>query len=214
MGSLLHPRVVTTTEPDHSPARGAEEKAPGGNRGAGRSRRSRRIRLAVEWGAVILVALLAALGIKTWLIQAFYIPSGSMIPTLEIGDRILVDKVSYDMHAVHRGDIVVFRKPPDDVGAPGVTDLVKRVIGLPGERISSSDGHVDINGQPLREPYLPKGSYTTGIPSQVVPPGDYFVMGDNRGDSADSRVFGPIPKDLIIGRAVLRVWPISAIGFL
>ncbi len=163
---------------------------------------------------MILVALLAALGIKTWVLQAFYIPSGSMIPTLDIGDRILVDKLSYHLHSVHRGDIVVFATPPADKGDPGIKDLVKRVIGLPGDHISSENGHVFINGRQLSEPYLPRGTVTVGITPQVVPPGHYFVMGDNRNDSKDSRVFGPIPGKLIVGRAIVRVWPITRFALL
>lgn len=159
--------------------------------------------------AIVAIAALAAIGIKTWILQAFYIPSASMEPTLGIGNRILVDKLSYDLHSIHRGDIIVFARPPNDVGEPSIKDLVKRVVGLPGETISSANGHVLINGRPLAEPDLPPGTQTTGIPTQVIPPGHYFVMGDNRGDSADSRVFGPIPASLAVGRTVVRVWPLS-----
>jgi signal peptidase I len=204
---------VTTTEPDQTPA--AEPPAAGKLMAGGRpQRKSRRVRLGLEWLAVVLVALLAALGIKTWLLQAFVIPSGSMIPTLDIGDRILVNKVSYDVHAVHRGDIVVFSTPPNDTGDAAIKDLVKRVIGLPGDRISSANGHVYIDGRLLQEPYLPRGTTTVGIPPQTIPPGHYFVMGDNRSDSKDSRFFGPIPGKLIVGRAILRVWPINRIAIL
>ncbi len=91
----------------------------------------RRVRVAVEWAAILVVAVLAAILIRSFVVQPFFIPSGSMEPTLKIGDRVLVNKLSYDFHSVHRGDIVVFEKPPDD-NTPGVTDLIKRVIGLPG----------------------------------------------------------------------------------
>jgi signal peptidase I len=157
---------------------------------------------------VVVVALGVAVAVRTWVLQTFYIPSGSMEPTLDIGDRILVDKLSYHLHAVHRGDIVVFRRPPGVVGEGGIKDLVKRVIGLPGETIASADGHVLIDGHVLSEPWLPPGTVTTGIRPQRIPPGEYFVMGDNRTDSLDSRVFGPIPRSSIIGRAILRFWPL------
>ncbi|MHB1488634.1 MAG: signal peptidase I [Acidimicrobiales bacterium] len=161
---------------------------------------------------VVVVALAVAFGIKTFLIQPYYIPSGSMIPTLAIGDRILVNKVAYDIHGVHRGDIVVFAKPPRDVGDPGVKDLVKRVIGLPGETISSASGHVLINGHALNEPYLPTGiAFGPPIQTQVIPANHYFMMGDNRGDSKDSRYFGPVARSLFVGHVFMRVWPLSRV---
>jgi signal peptidase I len=146
-----------------------------------------------------------------------------MLPTLQIGDRIIVDKLSYRLHDVHRGDIVVFARPP--LEDHEYADLVKRVIGLPGETISSKNGAVYINGKKLNEPWLPPGpdSYTGALsgddahpqfdlPGPVkIPPGEYFVMGDNRTDSEDSRFFGPIPKSLIVGRAVAVIWPLSQI---
>ena len=170
-------------------------------------------RFALEWLAVLAVAVGVAIAVRTYVVQTFYIPSASMEPTLMIGDRILVDKLSYHLHSIHRGDIIVFRKPPGEITAPGVEDLVKRVIGLPGDVISSPDGHVDINGKPLAEPWLPKGTYTSGIRTQKIPPNHYFVMGDNRTNSEDSRFFGPIPSSLIVGRVVFRIWPVSRIGF-
>lgn len=172
-------------------------------------RRRRGWRLAFEWGAVLLVALAVAFGIRTFVVQTFFIPSASMEPTLKIGDRILVDKLSYRLHGVHRGDIVVFGKPPGE-NDPTITDLVKRVIGLPGDTIASQEGKVYIDGKPLTESYLPAGTVTTGITPQTIPPNEYFVMGDNRSDSQDSRYFGPISKSLIVGRVVVRIWPLSA----
>jgi signal peptidase I len=188
-------------------------------------------RSVVEWIAVIGGALVVALVIKTFLIQAFYIPSGSMEPTLDIGDRVLVNKLSYRLHDVNRGDLVVFEanEGHGDCGQPvseaaatqaesGIKDLIKRVIALPGETIDLRNNHVVIDDRVLEEPYIaadvatvPTGSIE--FPFEV-PEGCVFVMGDNRGDSRDSRIFGPIDEDQIVGRAFVRVWPLSQIGFL
>jgi len=170
---------------------------------------------ATEWVAIVAAALVAALVIKAFVIQAFYIPSGSMEPTLKVGDRVLVNKLAYHAHPIHRGDIVVFTRPKLEGGAPAIKDLIKRVIGLPGETIeSSSDGQVLIDGRTLREPYLPAGTITTGINRQTVPPGHYWVMGDNRSNSRDSRFFQAIPRSLVVGRAFVLVWPLSSLQFL
>jgi signal peptidase I len=178
------------------------------------SHRARRgSRWIIEWAVVLVVAILVAVGIRTFVVQTFFIPSASMEPTLMIGDRILVDKVSYHLHAVHRGDIVVFATPPGEDAGPNVKDLVKRVIGLPGETISSAGGQVVINGKPLKEPWLVAGTVTTGITTQKIPAGEYFVMGDNRSDSQDSRFFGPIHRSLIVGRVVVKIWPLTSFHF-
>jgi signal peptidase I len=188
---------------DDSPTTGVRAEA----------RRRRRRRAAIEWLIVLVIALGVAVLMRTFVVQTFYIPSGSMEPTLNIGDRILVDKLSYHLHAVHRGDIIVFSRPPGETLEPGVNDLVKRVIGLPNETISAQNGQIDINGKPLKEPWLPKGVVTDDFGPVHIPNGDYFVMGDNRGFSSDSRVFGPISGSLIVGRVVMRIWPLSHITF-
>lgn len=167
----------------------------------------------LEWVGVIVGALLVALLIKTFLLQAFYIPSRSMEPTLRIGDRVLVNKLSYKVHDINRGDIVVFERPKDEP-PDAIKDLIKRVIGLPGETISTQNGQVYIDGRPLDEPYLPDGTVTDNLPPTKVPDGEVFVMGDNRGDSRDSRYFGPIDEGLIVGRAFVRIWPVTHLGFL
>lgn len=181
-----------------------------------------RVRSAVEWVAVIVGALVVALVVKTFLFQAFYIPSASMEPTLEKGDRVLVNKLSYDLHDVNRGDVVVFELPPDQVGEDGIKDLIKRVIGLPGDVIESREGVVYVNDRRLEEPYLAEGTLTGDatqgnnppIQRQTVPEGTVFVMGDNRSNSHDSRFAdrGPIPIDTIVGRAFVLVWPIQEFG--
>ncbi len=162
---------------------------------------------------IVVAALLAALLIKTFLLQAFYIPSDSMNPTLVQRDRVLVNKLSYDFHDVHRGDIVVFKRPPGE-DDPDIKDLIKRVIGLPGDTIEGRDGQIVIDGRVLKETYTANGSPMNDFPPRTVAKGHYFVMGDNRGNSKDSRVFGPIAKSLIVGRAFVRVWPISKISLL
>jgi signal peptidase I len=142
-----------------------------------------------------------------------------------VGDRILVNKLSYHLHGVGRGDIVVFSRPPaENCGGPEVNDLVKRVIGLPGETLSLSGGHVYVDGRALDESWLPASAQGVTRPgpggtlyslqhAYKVPADDYFVMGDNRTDSCDSRYWGPIAKSLIVGKVEMRVWPLSSIGF-
>lgn len=170
------------------------------------------LRSTVEWLAVVLGALFVALLIKTFLFQAFFIPSDSMTPTLMVGDRVLVNKLSYDLHDVNRGDLVVFKRP---AGTPGdVDDLIKRVIALPGEEVTLDGGTITIDGKALVEPYLPEEVTTCCIETLIVPEDHIFVMGDNRGESFDSRRFGPIPVKSIVGRAFIRVWPPSRVGTL
>src|SRR5687767_1803001 len=166
------------------------------------------VKSAVEWVAIIGGAFVAALLIKTFLLQAFFIPSASMETTLLQGDRVLVNKLSYDLHDVHRGDIVVFKRPPGEEDQQ-IHDLIKRVIGLPGETIEAREGQIYIDDKPLEEPYLDAGVSTGDFERQTVPEGKVFVMGDNRGDSKDSRFFGAIDESLIVGRAFIRVWPPS-----
>jgi signal peptidase I len=204
-------------EPDEAPGAGPtgdEDRPPRHRRRKGKERD--RVRTIVEWVAVVVGALVVALVVKTFLFQAFYIPSASMEPTLEKGDRVLVNKLSYDLHDIHRGDIVVFELPSDKVGPDGIKDLIKRAIGLPGDVIETREGLVYINGEKIDEPYLPDGVTTDKppIPKQTVPDGHIYVLGDNRDNSADSRYEdrGPIPIDSVVGRAFFQVWPPGSIG--
>jgi signal peptidase I len=174
---------------------------------------------ALEWVVLVAAALTVALLVKTFLFQAFYIPSDSMYPTLKTGDRVIVNKLSYRLHPVHRGDIVVFKTPRNPDGTlidPSVKDLVKRVIGLPGERIEArDDGHVYVNGKLLREPYLPRGVRTDpGFKPITIPKDSYWVMGDNRTNSKDSRFFPQhfIKRQDIVGRVFVRVWPLNRLN--
>ena len=189
--------------------------------------KTRTARITFEWVVLIGTAVIIAIVIKSFLFQAFYIPSASMEPTLKIHDRVLVNKLSYDFHDVRRGDIVVFKAPPS-AQSGGIQDLVKRVIGLPGETMTGGpDGAVYINGRRLSEPYLPKGTPTDirdvppgcGRPADgsagcAVPAGSVLVLGDNRTESKDGRVFGPIKESSIVGRVFLRIWPLDSISFL
>jgi len=176
-------------------------------------RRKRRRRRLLEWPFLVAFSLLAALVLRTFVVQTFYIPSESMHDTLLEGDRVLVNKLAYDFHDLRRGDVVVFRRPPNiDIADD---DLIKRVIGLPGERVEGHDRHVYINNRQLEEPYLQRAcGGTTDFPPVTVPAGQVFVMGDNRCDSTDSRVFGPIDTGLVVGRAFVIIWPAGRIGWL
>jgi signal peptidase I len=175
--------------------------------------RRRSHRWLVEWGVIIVIALVVALLVRAFVFQTFYIPSTSMYPTLQPGDRIVVYKLD---RTPTPGEIVVFRRPPaEHCGGPVVPDLVKRVIGLPGQTIQGKDGEVYIDGRRLAEPWLPKvkSTYTSAFPPLKIPRGDYFMMGDNRVDSCDSRTWGPLPGSYIVGKVVLRIWPLSRIAF-
>jgi signal peptidase I len=169
--------------------------------------------------------------IKTFLVQPFWIPTPSMVPTIEVNDRVMVNKLTMHFGDVDRGDIVVFRDPaaPEieenlgeavlrsvfeavGVRTRGWDDLIKRVIALPGETISISDNRVLIDGVVLEEPYLPSGVSMRDEPPLTLGPNEIFVMGDNRQFSHDSRSFGPIPVGDVVGKAFLIIWPFSNFG--
>ena len=161
----------------------------------------------LEWAAVLVIAVLVAGGLRAFVVQTFYVPTGSMLPTLQIGDRIVVVKIGY---TIHRGDIVVFRRPPADTDTADA-DLVKRVIGLPGETISSMRGTVLIDGRPLAEPWLPTltgscAEAAQNIATTRIPPDHYFMMGDCRGNSLDSRAWGTLAASYIVGKVEVIVW--------
>ncbi len=169
-------------------------------------------RTGLEWLAIVAAALLAALIIKLLLFQAFVIPSLSMEPTLDVRDRVLVNKLSYRLHDIARGDVIVFERPPAAIRADDDSDLIKRVIGLPGETIEARGGRVLIDGEPLTEPWLASEVRTADFGPVSVPPGQLFVLGDNRSNSADSRFIGTIDEDLVIGKAFVRWWPPGRAG--
>lgn len=189
-------------------------------------RRGRRRRALLEWLIIIGVAILVTLAVRTWVLETYVIPSGSMEPTIQIDDRVLVNKLAYDFGTIHRGDIIVFRRTPAD-DDPAIKELIKRVIGLPGQTLESGPhGEILVNGRAINQPWVgaavleapqpticdPSSTFShTDCQGPVLhlPAGEYYVMGDNRSDSADSRYWGPVPTKLIIGRACLRIWPLT-----
>jgi len=210
------------------------------------SRRSRRERRqdaskkggggVLEFLIILLVSFVLVFGfVRPFVVEAFWIPSASMVPTLKYGDRVLVNKFIYRFTEPERGDVVVFksveggRLPPEEnpigrlIGffrndgpdrAPR-QDLIKRVVGVPGDEISVRGGRLFVNGEPQREPYVNKKYPDRSFYAPTtVPEGHVFAMGDNRANSQDSRIFGPVPKENIEGEAFLRFWPPGRIGLL
>ena len=201
----------------------------------GQTQRRRSRRFSAELPLLVLTAMVLAVLVKGFLIQAFFIPSRSMVPTLEVGDRVVVNRLAYRIGDPRYGQVVVFLKSSDDPQAaapdtnaltwvrralaqglggapPGAEDLIKRVVGLPGDVVEGKNGKLYRNNKPVAEPYLPKGTFTSDFGKVVIKPGYYWVMGDNREDSADSRVFGQVPRSALVGRAILKVWPLSHSG--
>ncbi|MBI5106897.1 MAG: signal peptidase I [Solirubrobacterales bacterium] len=203
-------------------ARASKEKSPGGS--------------LVELVVIVAVALGLALGIQAFLVKPYRIPSESMVPTLEVGQRVLVNRLGSNFGSPDVGDVVVFHPPAgSDTNSCGNPDrkpgqacdrptkdesdvnFIKRVVGVPGDRIAIRDGHVYRNGKREKDSYIAACEGGTGcdFPTPItIPPDHYFMMGDNRGQSADSRFWGPVPKDWIIGGAFATYWPPKRIGVL
>jgi signal peptidase I len=182
----------------------------------------------IELVVIVAVALGVALGIQAFLVKPFRIPSESMVPTLEVGQRVLVDRIGERFNDPERGDVMVFKPPagaddnmcgvshPANQGCPrstpgeSDTNFIKRIVAVGGDRISVRAGRVFLNGRPQKEPYI-RPDTSCGIcnlPKEiVVPEGQYYMMGDNRGASADSREWGPVPKGNMIGKAFATYWP-------
>lgn len=184
-----------------------------------------------ELPVLVVIAFGIALLLKSFVVQAFYIPSASMEPTLQVGDRVLVEKISTRFGEPRRGDVVVFEK---DLGAPlpdededvferignsfrelfgfpvgGKQDFIKRVIAVEGDTVEGREGRVFVNGEQIEEPYLPEGVETSEFGPADIPTDMVFVMGDNRSNSDDSRNFGPVPVSTVVGEAFLLIWPPS-----
>ncbi|MBH8565645.1 signal peptidase I [Nostoc sp. CENA67] len=184
-----------------------------------------------ELGRTIVLSIVLALGIRTFVAEARWIPSGSMEPTLHgtpnqwQADKIIVDKLKYKFSEPQRGDIVVF-SPTKELQKENFNDaFIKRVIGLPGETVELKNGKVYINKKPLQEDKYLSSEQRTVIDvctsgqqppylakPETIPPNSYLVLGDNRNSSYDSRCWGFVPSNNIIGRAVLRFWPLNKIG--
>lgn len=166
----------------------------------------------IEGIKTIALSLFLAFGIRSALAQSYFIPSGSMEPTIKINDRLIVDKISYHFTSPQRGDIVVFDPPAPVIAAEKLHEpYIKRVIGLPGEKVEVKGGRVYINNLPLHENYIAdKPNYIWG--PQIVPPDSFLVLGDNRNDSYDGHYWGFVARDRIIGRAVVRFWPLNRIS--
>lgn len=162
---------------------------------------------------ILAIALAIAVTVRWLIVEPRYIPSGSMLPTLELGDRIVVEKVSYRFQPIHRGDIIVFRTPPQLalLGYDPAQAFIKRVIAEPGQTISVHDGQVYLDRQPLQEEFI-AAAPDYELPELVVPPMSFFVMGDNRNNSNDSHIWGFVPRQNIIGHAIARFWPLSRFG--
>ena len=195
-------------------------------------RRSRARRILLDLGVLVLAVVVITSVLRAFVAQAFYIPSLSMAPQLEVQDRIVVSKLAYRLHDVRRGDVVVFDAPPEreepepdkpllsravravlegvNVVKPATTEYVKRVVGLPGEQVAARGGNLYINDRLLVEPYLPDDRRTEDFEPVAVPEGRLFVMGDNRPSSDDSRAFGPIERSSVLGRVVVKVWPLGS----
>jgi signal peptidase I len=181
--------------------------------GAASNERSAASSLLREIAEVVVLAVILYFGIS-FAVQAVHVEGLSMFATLDNDDYLIANKIDYRFHAPERGDIVILRPPTNNS-----TDFIKRIIALPGERLLIRDGDVYINGHLLHEPYLPDAwtQQTTAGPwsegdGELIPPNQYFVMGDNRNRSQDSRFFGPISRDRIDGKAWFRIWPLSHFG--
>ncbi len=190
-----------------------------------------------ELVVIVGFAIGLALVIQAFVVKPYQIPTGSMIPTLEVGQRVLVQRVSYHFSDPEIGDIVVFHPPkgadtsetcgleplppgeacPKPVDEPADTNFIKRVVATPGDTLSIEDGHAIVNGEPIPDDFIRPcgGARGCDLPKEItIPPDHYFMMGDNRGASDDSRFWGPVPKDWIIGKAFATYWPIDRIGLL
>jgi signal peptidase I len=192
----------------------------------------------VELVVIVAMAIGLALGIQAFIVKPYAIPSESMVPTLEVGQRVLVNRVSFGLGGDPEvGDVVVFHPPagaeaagrqcgvqrtqgqacPEPTEEPADTNFIKRVVAGPGDRLRIENGHPVVNGELAEEDFIRpcQGADVCNLPEEItIPPDHYFMMGDNRGASDDSRYWGPVPRDWIIGEAFFTYWPLNRIGFM
>lgn len=188
------------------------------------SKNGQGLQLIREWVTVLVVALVIAITVRSLILQQFYISGPSMETTMFQDNRVLVNKLSYRLHDIYRGDVVVFDRVTVDGEVVQHDDLIKRVIGLSGETISIKDCQVFIDGKLLPEPYLNDYDLAQSslddrcrvplMEETLIPENHLFVMGDNRPQSFDSRMFGSIEQNLVVGRAFVTIWPLAAARFL
>ena len=162
--------------------------------------------------SLLIAVVLVFLVIRPFIVQAFYIPSGSMLPTLYIRDHLLVNKFIYRFSEPKHGDIVVFKSPPGVSNDGQERDFIKRLMGVPGDVIQVKKGGVYRNGKRLKEPYLLEPQIMYEMPPVKVPVGRLFVMGDNRNSSNDSHVWGTLDRNRVLGKALVRFWPLDRLG--
>jgi signal peptidase I len=170
----------------------------------------RGMRNLIEWIVIIAIAIGFAFLVRGVAFQTFYIPSESMVPRLQTDDRVLVNKLAYDFRDPHRGDVVVFSTPPGS-HINDMADLVKRIVGMPGETIQGRDGHIYIDGKLLSEPYLPSSVQSKDFGPVKIPANSYFMLGDNRQYSNDSTVWGPANRNLFVGPVFATIWPLNRV---
>ena len=192
---------MNTTDQQNQPDLPAQNSA---------SRRQGAWRLFHSWFLDLLFAVLISFFIILFLYQPVKVEGGSMEPGLEDQERIFINKIVYRWESISRGDIVVFHYPRDPRKS-----FIKRVIGLPGDRVRIAFGHVYLNGVAVEEPYVPEEYLDTkSYPETIIPPDSYFMLGDHRSMSNDSREFGPVPRSYIYGKAVFGYWPFDKLGVL
>lgn len=196
-------------EPDSVPVRESSPPGVGNTAPAAKVRQGKRtLRWTIEVVVIVAAAFVLALLVQQFLIKPFAIPSPSMENTLMEGDRVLVNRLVYHLRKPHRGDIIVFH-PPE---RPGSDPFIKRVVAVGGDTIAVRDGYLYVNGIRQQEPYVKEYPIVGDFPETAVPEGYVWAMGDNRNNSGDSRVFGPVRLDAIMGEAFAIYWPLSHIG--
>ncbi len=188
-------------------ARREIKQSGGGERGNGLALTG----LVLGWIGIATMVVLVGVIVFLHPVKTYFIPSESNVPTLKVGDRVLTEKISYELHDPERGDMVIFDAPPS-AATSQITELVKRVVGLPGETIEGRGGRIYIDGKPLDEPYLARGVRSRTFDAVKIPDDRYFMLGDDRQLSKDSTFFGPIERDAITSRVFFIFSPTSRIG--